>query len=137
MKSVKNVLFGLGVALLSAQAEEWDDLSVIQINTEAPHAAMMAIRPRVPSWVMFRMDKAMQVTRSEITWEQEGAYQYLVEGSSDGKRWELLADQTHNAQELSTNVDTLNVNEDIRYVRVTVTGVPDKQWPSIREIKLN
>ena len=41
MKKTGVVLFCLSGSLLAAGAEEWDDLTVIQMNTEAPHAAMM------------------------------------------------------------------------------------------------
>jgi len=41
MKKSGVVLFCLSWSLLAAGAEEWDDLKVIQVNTEAPHAAMM------------------------------------------------------------------------------------------------
>ncbi|MBT3193297.1 MAG: DUF4981 domain-containing protein [Verrucomicrobia bacterium] len=91
----------------------------------------------VPSWIMFRLDEPLHAKSATITWESEGAYQYRIEGSVDGKQWKLLVDQTKNTRTAKTSVDVLKDAGMVEQVRVTVTGVPEALWPSIREIELN
>ena len=73
-----------------------------------PATRWCALGPRMPAWVMFILDKPLSVKSAAINWESEGVYQYMIEGSADGKQWKLLVDQTKNAQAAKTNVDARN-----------------------------
>lgn len=99
-----------------------------------PETRWCAQGPRVPSWIQFRLDKAIPGKVIHILWESEGAYQYLVEGSSDGESWKTLVNQVENTQVSQKTEDRFEGAGSIKYVRVTVTGVPSNAWPSIRQI---
>ena len=122
-------------ARVSASSQEPGNVPENAIDGN-PATRWCALGPRIPAWVMFSLDKPLNAKSVAITWEAEGIYQYMIEGSADGKQWKLLVDQTKNAQAVKTNIDTLKDAGVIKYVRVTVTGVPAEHWPSIREIEL-
>jgi hypothetical protein len=101
-----------------------------------PATRWCANGPRVPSWIVFTLEKPRSVQSASISWEGKGVYQYKIEGSSDGKQWKLLADQTQSAKSVKQSVDALKDVGAIKYARVTVTGIPADHWPSIFEIEL-
>jgi beta-galactosidase len=101
-----------------------------------PATRWCANGPRIPSWIFFTLEKPRSVQSASITWEGEGVYQYKIEGSSDGKQWQLLADQTQSTKSVKQSVDALKDVGAIKYARVTVTGIPADHWPSIFEIEL-
>lgn len=112
-------------------------------NNPAPHAfdgnpatRWCAKGPRIPSWIVCTLDKPQRVKTASITWEGEGVYKYKIEGSTDARKWQLLVDQTQSTKSVKQSVDTLQDIGAIKFVRVTVTGVPGNQWPSIFEIEL-
>ncbi len=92
--------------------------------------------PHVPAWIQFRLDNAFSAKTVEVLWESEGAYQYMIEGSSDGERWQLLVDQSANTKVSQRTQDSFQAAGTVKYVRLNVTGVPSQQWPSIRDIIL-
>src|SRR5690348_17090719 len=48
-----------------------------------------------PQWWQVDLGKSSKLTGCEIRWEfDEKQYQYAVEGSTDGKDWKMLSDQT-------------------------------------------
>ena len=63
-------------------------------------------------------------------------YRYKIEGSTDARKWKLLVDQTQSTQSVKQSVDPLEAVGVVKFVRVTVTGIPADQWPSIFEIEL-
>jgi hypothetical protein len=101
-----------------------------------PATRWCALGPRIPSWIVCTLDKPRSVQSALITWEGEGAYQYKIEGSTDGRKWKLLADQTQSTKSVKQSVDALQDVGAIKYARVTVTGIPEDHWPSIFEIEL-
>jgi beta-galactosidase len=101
-----------------------------------PGTRWCANGPRIPSWIVCTLDQPRSVQSAAITWEGEGVYRYKIEGSADGKQWKLLADQTQSTQSVKQSVDTLKAVGVVKFVRVTVTGIPADQWPSIFEIDL-
>jgi beta-galactosidase len=101
-----------------------------------PGTRWCANGPRIPSWIVCTFDKARSVQSAAITWEGEGVYRYKIEGSTDARKWKLLVDQTQSTQSVKQSVDPLEAVGVVKFVRVTVTGIPADQWPSIFEIEL-
>jgi len=73
---------------------------------------------------------------ARILWEQENRpYQYKIEGSADGKTWNMLSDQ-------SARKDRVKLHElafeayDIRHVRLTPTKLEGGAWGSIWEMEV-
>ena len=82
------------------------------------------------------LGKTHEISGAKIVWQVDGnRYQYKVEGSADGKEWVMLSDQTKN--ELKTREQTVSIhNKDIRYVRVTPTGLPKNLWGCLSEVEV-
>jgi hypothetical protein len=82
------------------------------------------------------LGKPHEISGAKIVWQVDGnRYQYKVEGSADGKEWAMLSDQTKN--ELKTREHTVSIhNKDIRYVRVTPTGLPKNLWGCLSEVEV-
>ncbi len=105
------------------------------------------------SWPMnFTVDlgRVCDLQNIQISWYickgSEGYYMYTVEGSTDGKTWEKLYDNTNKGDTKVTNTYGFNSNMisgEARYVKVTVKGAvlqnnPDYNWytPTIYEVKI-
>ena len=88
-----------------------------------------------PQWIQMALESARDITGISITWERDfNAYQFLVEGSSDGTSWKTLADET--ANEKKGNTETAIEGKGLRYLRITTRNVIGGGWVSIREIAL-
>ena len=90
-----------------------------------------------PQWWRVDLSKPFNLTGCEILWENESRYRYIVEGSPDLKTWTVLSDQrqtrsTSQLQKLAFHA------AGVRYVRITVTGLPRQPttWASICEVKV-
>ncbi len=86
-----------------------------------------------PQWLQLEFEKAQQLDSIKIIWESDHAYQYSIEGSSDGKAWNTLIDASKNKTQ-SPNEHALTA-KDTRFVKITGTG-SSGGWISIREVKL-
>ncbi len=100
-------------ALTRWMAEEEDEEPWWQIDLGTPHPLIGA----------------------EMYWSRDGVkYQYKLEGSSDAKEWDLLVDRTEN--EVTDQKQRLYFEEeDLRYLRVTLTEVPEEAKPSFYEFR--
>jgi alpha-L-fucosidase len=61
-------------------------------------------------------------------------YRYRIEGSTDNTTWTTLVDRTDTTS--TSQVQTVVLSAQARYVRVTVTGLPTGVWASIRNLEL-
>jgi alpha-L-fucosidase len=90
-----------------------------------------------PEWWQVDLGKSFELSKCQIRWPfDKKTYRYKVEGSTDQKTWSLLSDQTDSSA--TSQVHTLKLKDagDVRYVRITVTGVDDGCWASICEVKV-
>ncbi|MCE7000770.1 glycosyl hydrolase 53 family protein [Saccharothrix sp. S26] len=62
-------------------------------------------------------------------------YRYVVEASSDGRRWQAIADRSHNRTASRGEVH-LFTRPGTRFVRLTVTGVPGRARPGVSEVQV-
>jgi hypothetical protein len=79
----------------------------------------------LPVWLTVDMGAAKSLSAVRIWpyWSDGRVYKYKVEGSADGQRWELLADQTANSICGSPEGSLFTFPpKNLRYVRTTVTG---------------
>jgi hypothetical protein len=93
---------------------------------------------RTPQWWQVDLGGPHDLSGCEICWEADGRrYQYVVEGSADDRTWSVLADrrQTRDVSQVQKLEFTAAA---VRYVRITVTGVPSSPmtWASICEVKV-
>ncbi len=83
-------------------------------------------------WWQVDLGKAEEVTGCRIAWEKDEIYQFKVEGSADGKKWMMLADQT---KDEAVNDLKFNANG-IRHVRITIVGLAEGAWASFFECQV-
>jgi putative heme-binding domain-containing protein len=90
--------------------------------------------PAYPQWLQFEFEKPQSLTNIEIAWESGSAtYAYVVEGSEDGKKWDMLLDQSKNQKPQKS--ESLSASQPFRWLRITGLG-SNAGWCSIWEVKL-
>jgi beta-galactosidase len=85
-------------------------------------------------WLAVDFGKITPLGSVEIEWENTLAYQYKVEISNDGKSWKTAVDRTQNQD--AAHLDKAALGGTGRFVRVTITGVPEDKWASIWELRV-
>lgn len=80
-------------------------------------------------WIQIDLGSELRLTGAKIAWEHPDAtYGYRIEGSSNTRTWtDLAADNGKSADRISFAAKS-------RYIRITVTKLPDQQSASIAEI---
>ena len=84
-------------------------------------------------WLQADLGRSAHVGAVELKWELPLAYQYKLATSADGLMWKTVVDRTQNRDVADSS--KLEVNADARFLRLTVTEVPDKKWASVREFR--
>jgi alpha-L-fucosidase len=93
-----------------------------------------AANGNVDQWLRIDLGSAASLTGPRIAWELDGQnYRYRIEGSTDNSTWTTL-DET--ATDSTSQVRTSTFSTEARHVRVTVTGLPEGTWASIRSLEL-
>ncbi|WP_405959777.1 alpha-L-fucosidase [Streptomyces sp. NBC_00024] len=89
----------------------------------------------VGNWLKVDLGATKSLTGARIAWELDATnYRYRVEGSTDNTTWTTLVDRTDTTS--TSQVQTMVLSAEARYVRVTVTGLPTGVWASIRNLEL-
>jgi alpha-L-fucosidase len=123
------------VSRAEASSEERDKGNVAGNAFDGdPSTRWCASGGELPQWVRVDLGKRRAVRQAVITWEYDGVYQYVIEGSTDGRSWKQLADRTGNRKAARKTTDALS--GEVRYLRVTITRTPPEKWASIFEIEV-
>ena len=88
-------------------------------------------------WWQVDLEQPQELTGIQVLWESDDTnYRYKVEGSADGRQWQTLSDQTK--CDLRDQTQTLKfAAKDIRYVRLTTTGLTPGRWGSFWEFEVH
>lgn len=87
------------------------------------------------NWWMVDLGSVRSVLGSEIVFEIEGdVWQYIIETSTDGTVWTRAADKSNNTSGSAVQTDVYTASA--RYIKVTVTGVPENRWTAIAEFRV-
>lgn len=90
-----------------------------------------------PEWWQVDLEKTFDLSGCQIRWPFDGKrYRYKVDGSTDGKHWSLLSDQTKTAATAQIHDIKFQHPQQVRWVRITVTGLDDGCWASISEVRV-
>ena len=82
-------------------------------------------------------EKPFDLSGCQIRWPFDGkSYRYKVEGSADRKNWSLLSDQTKTTATSQVHDLKFQKARQVRYVKITVTGLDEGCWASICEVKV-
>ncbi|HZZ73147.1 MAG TPA: discoidin domain-containing protein [Pirellulales bacterium] len=90
---------------------------------------------RLNEWLKIDLGKAEELSGARILWEKASPYRYKLEGSADDKNWQMLSDQTANREGQQERTHLFQAN-DVRYVRLTVTGLAPGAWASLFELEV-
>jgi beta-galactosidase len=89
-----------------------------------------------PQQIQANLGQKRHVSGVTLTWEKpEERYRCRVEGSTDGKKWQMLADESA-APGIGDGPVSITPIE-TRFVRVVVLGTNGSNWASIRECKIH
>lgn len=91
--------------------------------------------PDYPQWLQLELEKPQVLTGIETTWENNGVYQFKVEGSTDGKTWTTLVDGSTNEKNAPYSNDFAKA-DGIRFVKIHAISKKSGGWASIREVRL-
>ena len=112
----------------AAQANDGDPATCWRADDE-PEAG--------PEWWQVDLEKPFDLSGCQIRWPFHGKrYRYKVEGSTDRKDWSLLSDQTNTTATSQVHHLKFQKATQVRYVKITVTGLDDGCWVSISEVQV-
>ncbi|GMQ65106.1 discoidin domain-containing protein [Vallitalea maricola] len=87
-------------------------------------------------WCTIDLGDTYNIQGTEVTWEKsDTVYKYKVEISSDKNNWITVVDKTDNSISDQIQKDDF-VSNDVRYVKITITGLEKNAWASIRDFKV-
>jgi hypothetical protein len=90
-----------------------------------------------PEWWQVDLQKTFDLSGCRIRWPFAGKrYRYQVEGSADRKTWSLLSDQTKTTAASQVHDLKFQHAKQVRYVKITVTGLDEGCWASICEVQV-
>jgi len=103
----------------SASSEETDKGNTAQMAVDGdPATRWCAADANQSQWLQLDLGAPQQVSRADVAWEYPDLkYQFVTEGSADGKAWQPLPATA-------------------RYVRIRTTAIPNQKWASIWEVRL-
>ena len=105
-------------------------------NDGDPNTRWCADDDRGRNWWQVDLTRPFDVERIRILWQfNDRVYQFKIDGSTDGKQWTLLVDETENG-EVARQTEHATSARGIRYVRITVTGLKGRQWASFHEFQV-
>ena len=87
----------------------------------------------IPQWWEVDFGSPVVITNTQIVWEKESAYRYVVQTSLDHAHWTNRVDKTANVTPARTNSDDFSARG--RYVRIVITGLTPGIWASFYEFK--
>jgi hypothetical protein len=123
----------------SSSSVENEEHSAAQANDGDPETCWRADdEPEgEPEWWQVDLERPFDLSGCQIRWPFDGhTYRYKVEGSADRKNWSLLSDQTNTTSTSQVHDLKFQKAEQVRYVKITVTGLDEGCWVSICEVKI-
>ena len=86
-------------------------------------------------WLQVELNEPTDLAGCELAWEFDRAgYRYVLEGTTDGTTWTTLSDQRQNTFQGPHRLAFGATG--IRQLRVRVSGLPERSWASLRELRL-
>jgi beta-galactosidase len=86
-------------------------------------------------WWIVDLQDYYDLSEYAIKWEFEGAYKYLIEVSKDNQNWSVAVDKSNNSNTDQFQTGSITSNN-VRYIRVSVSGTPAYYWVSFYEFEV-
>lgn len=88
-------------------------------------------------WFQVDLGSPEEITGVQVHWEQPGRlYRFKLEGSTDGKKWELLYDGSDNKSREQIQLYKIKA-KDIRFLKMTCTEAESGAWYSFWEFQVH
>ncbi len=88
------------------------------------------------NWWKVDLGGLYSITGSQVMWEfDQRLYKYKIEVSADNTYWITAVDKTGNTELSQVQKDSFNM-DNVRYVRITITGTEKRCWPSFYDFKV-
>ncbi len=97
------------------------------------HTRWCASSASVPQWWAVDLGNTATITNTQIIWEHNAAYRYVIETSTNNSDWAVVADQSANRHHARVTSDIFTAHA--RFLRVVVTGLPRNSWASFYEFR--
>jgi hypothetical protein len=115
----------------------------ISQGTQSPDASNTANTTRwcandanTGNWWMVDLGASYDLTGTQVTWENPGVvYQYEIETSANATAWTTAVDKTAGTNTSQTQKYNFTANG-VRYVRITITGLPAGKWASFYDFEV-
>jgi len=88
---------------------------------------------KVPQWWEIDFGSTVVITNSQIIWEQNSPYEYVIQASPDNTHWTNVVDKSANATSANANSDDFFAEG--RYLRIVITGLIANKWASFYEFR--
>jgi beta-galactosidase len=88
------------------------------------------------AWWQVDLEGLYSIESVRLTFGSNGNYQYKVEASPDGDKWNLLIDQTRGVGTDQIPDQKCADNSHNRFLRITFTGLPPSQSACLQEVKI-
>jgi hypothetical protein len=87
-------------------------------------------------WWKVDLGSSYNLIGSEVMWEFDGQiYRYNIAVSSDNVQWKVVVNKSNNTLTSQTQQDLFTA-DNVRYVRITITGLASGCWASFWEFKV-
>jgi len=86
-------------------------------------------------WITIDLGKSTNISSTEVVWENNKVYKYIIEVSQDGNDWTTVVDKKNNMSSSKAQRDEFDAIN-ARYVKIEITGLELSTWASIREFKV-
>ena len=87
-------------------------------------------------WFQIDLEKPEELTGVQVHWEQAGRfYRFKLEGSADGKEWQMLHDGTKNKSKAQVQTYDFKA-KNIRFLKMTCTETEGGAWYSFFEFRV-
>jgi hypothetical protein len=127
----------LGQRVASHTIQTWDGSQWTSVGNAATHTTRWcACNGNTGHWWMVNLGSSYNLAGSEVMWElPEHVYKYKIETSPDNVTWSLSVDKTANTIASQTQSDNFTTHN-VRYVRITITGLDTNCWASFYDFKV-
>jgi len=128
------VNLALGATATASSEETGKNNFAAKALDSDPGTRWCASNGSYPQWLQVDLKEPLKIDACKIVWESDsGVYQYLLQGSVNGKQWKTLVDRSDSK---SSDHELKFDLQKIRFVKVQCLGNPDGGWASIRELQI-
>lgn len=123
---------GSSSSALTASSTEGDNTAKLAMDNDKS-TRWCASNANSGNWITTDFGKSVAIKKLSILWEKKAQHLFTVEGSSDNKKWNIIADNKSQEPHDSTQ-DSVSLDGKYRFIRLTVMGTGGTNWASVREL---